>query len=116
MSHVDEVDPRIKTDKSLVFSSGIIQEYLDLAHDQTGVVKDCIFPVSLFSLSPSVVGQILDYARAPQKVVTNPPYLEHTTVYLSDSPCKASRRVLRGSILNSHELSPSLEAMTPPAS
>ena len=53
VSHVDELDPRIQSDKSFIFSSGIVRTYLDLAHDLTGVSKDCIFPVRSSSSSSS---------------------------------------------------------------
>lgn len=45
MSHVDQLDPRVETDKSLLFSSGIIRAHIELAAEQTGLPLDRVFPV-----------------------------------------------------------------------
>jgi hypothetical protein len=49
VTHVDELDPRINTDKSMLFKSHAVKLYLDMASQKTGLPRKCIFPVSTFT-------------------------------------------------------------------
>ena len=71
VSQLDKKDTSINEDKSRIFSSGIVAEYLTLASERTGVNQEFIFPVgeSLVRPGERVVVWLADlpvpYRRSP---------------------------------------------------